>query len=175
MRWHFALGRAIAAARHDGPVFRRLSRAEVGRNEFPEPLQIGIAWIRKKGSDVAPVTTGHILERALQAAKKLESKGYSVTVIDLHTVKPLDESVILTAAQKCGCMVTCEEHNVIGGMGSIVSRFSSKACPIPIRMAGIQDQFGQSGSHVDLQRQYDVTAQAIVDAAERVMQQKKGN
>jgi len=162
-----------AALEHDGPVFLRLSRAEVNRLDYPLPFQIGKALIRQPGNDVALVSTGHIFDRVRQAAEQLTQKGISVRLIDLHTIKPLDGNVILSVARECRCMVTCEEHSVYGGMGSYISRFLAETCPIPMRIIAIPDQFGQSGSYAELQRHYGLSPEAIITAVEEVLQQKQ--
>ena len=162
-----------AALAVDGPVYLRLSRAEVLYLETPETFSIGKAFIRQEGDDVALVCTGHILERVLEAGSELHQKGINARVIDMHTVKPLDVEVLQAAAQQCGCIVTCEEHNVIAGLGSMVASYLARECPVPIRMIGIQDLFGQSGRYADLQTHYGLSPVAIVEAAEAVIKQKE--
>jgi transketolase len=145
----------------------------VSRLEIPEAFSIGKAIVRQGGDDVALVCTGHILERVLEAGSELRRKGISARVIDMHTVKPLDVEVLEAAAQQCGCIVTCEEHNVICGLGSMVAACLAGVCPVPIRMVGIQDAFGQSGSYTDLQTDYGLSPTAIVEVAEQVIAQKE--
>jgi len=104
---------------------------------------------------------------------ELRRKGISARVIDMHTVKPLDVEALQAAAQQCGCIVTCEEHTIIGGLGSMVAGCLAGLCPVPVRMVGIQDVFGQSGSYTDLQINYGLSPAAIVEAAEQVIAQKE--
>jgi transketolase len=158
-----------AALRHDGPVYLRLSRAEVGRLELPGPYVLGKALIRRKGSDVALIATGQMLETTIEAAGLLEANGISAHVVDMHTVKPIDAEAVIEAADRCGRVVTCEEHTIIGGLGSMVCSVLAHARPTPVRMIGIRDAFGQSGTYAQLRQHYGLTAQAIVTAAQELL------
>ena len=154
-----------SALEQNSPVYIRLSRDMVGRMPYENKFVIGKALLRHEGNDVALISTGQMLETALQAVELLEQKGIQPMLIDLHTVKPLDTETILSAARDCGAIVTCEENSVIGGMGSLVSDFLCSTLPTPIHMIGIQDSFGQSGSYGALRRHYGLTAESIVQAA----------
>ena len=114
-----------------------------------------------------------MLENTLVAAEELEKRGIQTRVVDLHTIKPLDKKTVLTAAKKCGAIVTCEENSVIGGMGSIVASFLSEELPTPIRMIGIRDVFGQSGAYDVLREHYKLSPRHIVKAAYAAMSAKR--
>ena len=161
-----------AALDHDGPVFLRLSRAEVDRLPVTAPFEIGKAIVRSEGSDVALISTGQILENAAQAAGLLQAQGIGARLIDLHTVKPLDEAALLVAARECGAVVTCEEGSVHGGMGSMVASFLSQHCPVPLCIIGLRDAFGQSGAYEALRDAYGLSAADIAQAARDVMDRK---
>lgn len=158
-----------AALQHDGPVYLRLSRGDVGRLPMPEDFAIGRSIRRREGTDIALVTAGHILETTLEAAESLANQGVQARVLDMHTVKPLDETAVGAAVQDCGALVTCEEHSIHGGLGSAVTGFLSRHCPAPVEMVGIHDQFGQSGAYDALRKQYRLTADDIAAAARRAM------
>ena len=159
-----------AALRHDGPVYLRLSRAEVGRLPFPGEFALARAVVRQEGRAVALLSTGHILETVLEAAAQLAARGLHARVLDLHTVKPLDEAAVVAAARECGAIVTCEEHSIHGGLGSAVASVLARTSPAPVEMVGIRDAFGQSGAYADLRRHYGLTAADIVAAALRARQ-----
>jgi transketolase len=161
-----------AALAHDGPVYLRLSRAEVGRLKYPDRFVPGKALVRRAGSDVALITTGQMLDVTLEAARVLEKDGVNPRVVDMHTLKPIDADAILDAAESCGSLVTCEEHSIIGGLGSMVCSILAPTRPTPVRMIGIRDNFGQSGSYGQLREHYGLTAGAIALAACEVMSEK---
>jgi len=163
-----------AALRHDGPIYIRLSRAETGRLACPEPFQLGKAFVRREGRDVALITTGQMLETTLLAAELLAKQGIQARVVDLHTVKPLDEEAVLAAARECGVIVTCEEHTVIGGLGSRVAGLLAERQPTPMRMIGIRDVFGQSGSYDELRKAYGLAPGDIAGAAVELAGKKHG-
>ncbi len=157
---------------HDGPVYIRLSRAEVGRLDYPGKMRLGRALVRQEGNDVGLLATGQILEMVLEAADLLEEQGIFARVVDMHIVKPLDEEAVLETAECCGCLVTCEEHSVIGGLGSMAAGVLGRKLPTPMRMVGIDDRFGQSGSYEDLREHYGLTAASVVAAAVDVLKMK---
>ena len=154
-----------AALEQDGPVYIRLSRAEVGRLDYPGTFEIGKAVIRRQGNDIALISTGQMLETTLAAAEILANEGICARVIDVHTVKPLDKNVILEAACECRKIITCEENNVIGGLGSMVASLLATELPTPMRMVGIHDKFGQSGDYEELKEAYSLSANSIVKTA----------
>lgn len=162
-----------AALQHDGPVFLRLSRAEVPRLACPGGFSVGKAVIRREGTDVALATTGQILENVLQATELLDKEGIKARVIDLHTLKPLDKGSILRAAAECGAIITCEESSLVGGLGSLISALVSGHLPTPVVMVGIADRFGQSGAYADLRREYGLTSSHIRAAALAAIRMKE--
>jgi len=163
-----------AALRQDGPVYLRLSRAEVARLACPEPFAIGRAIRRREGSDIALITTGQMLEATLEAADLLAQAGIAARVLDMHTVKPLDTEALLDAARTCRAIVTCEEHSILGGLGSVVAGVLAEHCPTPMRRVGVRDAFGQSGTYEELKTHYGLTPAHIAEAARGVLQRKGG-
>ena len=154
-----------AAIEHEGPVYIRFGRAAVPViNDKPDyKFEIGKGTIVKEGSDVTIVATGICVDSALGAAAKLEEEGISAEVINICTIKPLDEEIIIKSAQKTGKVVTAEEHSVIGGLGSAVCDALSKSCPTPVYKIGMQDMFGESGSAADLVKKYKLDAQGVYE------------
>ena len=163
----------IAIADYSGPVYLRF-----GRPKWPnftqenQKFEIGKAQVLGEGTDVTLFACGHLVWEAIQAGIQLEAKGFSVELINLHTIKPLDEASILKSITKTGCAVTCEEHNIYGGMGEAVAHVASKARPVPIEFIGTKDTFGESGKPNELLTKYGLDADHIVAAAERVMNRK---
>ncbi len=153
-----------------GPVYMRLNRNEVPVvfDETYEPA-IGRAAILRPGSDVTLVGTGIMLSRCLDAAEMLAARGIKARVIDVHTIKPLDTETLLTAARETGAIVTAEEHSIIGGLGGAVAEFLGSACPIPLERVGIRDTFATSGPYAALLEHLGLTAEAIADAARRLL------
>ncbi len=161
-----------AALRHDGPVYLRLSRAEVGRLPLPAPFEPGRALLRKSGNDIALISTGHTLETVLEAAEELDARGVRARVLDMHTAKPLDREALLAAARECGALVTVEEGSVAGGFGSAVASYLAQNCPVPLRVLGIRDMFGQSGPYDKLLEFYGLDKRSIVEACCSLLRQK---
>ena len=163
----------IAIAEHEGPVYLRFGRPKVA-NFTPEngEFQIGKAVQLTEGNDVTVIATGHCVWEALQAAEKLEAKGISAEVINIHTIKPLDEEAILKSVAKTGCVVTCEEHNYLGGLGESVARTLSLHNPSPQEYVATQDTFGESGTADELMAKYGIDADAIEKAIEKVLKRK---
>ncbi|WP_223033196.1 transketolase family protein [Hanstruepera marina] len=163
----------IAIAEHNGPVYLRFGRPKVA-NFTPEnqTFEIGKAVHLNEGSDVTIVATGHLVWEALEAAKALEEKGISAEVINIHTIKPLDDKAILDSVAKTGCIVTAEEHNFLGGLGESVARVLATNKPTPQEFVATQDTFGESGTPAQLMDKYGLNSAAIQAAAERVMQRK---
>jgi transketolase len=164
----------IAIAAYEGPVYLRF-----GRPVWPiftpadENFIIGKAQQLAEGKDVSIFACGHLVWKAVEAAKQLKEKGIYADVINLHTIKPLDEAAILASIQKTGCAVTAEEHNVIGGMGESVAQVAAKHHPTPIEMIGTQDTFGESGTPTELLSKYGLDTPFIVAAAEKAIARKK--
>lgn len=163
----------LAIAEHHGPVYLRFGRPKVA-NFTPEDgkFEIGKAVNLTEGNDVTIIATGHLVWEALQAAEQLEEKGISAEVINIHTIKPLDEDAILKSVKKTGCVVTAEEHNFLGGLGESVARTLALNNPAPQEFVATQDTFGESGTPEQLMEKYGLNAEAIVKAAEKVLKRK---
>lgn len=164
---------ASAAAAKNGPVYIRL-----GRENTPvvtteaTPFEIGKAVVMKEGKDVPIHVSGIIVHEALKAAKMLADEGIDAAVINHHTIKPLDSKCVIEYAKKCGCAVTAEEHQVIGGFGSAVCELLSAEHPTPVVMVGMQDKFGESGPAAALLEKYGMDAKAIAAAAKAAISKK---
>lgn len=163
----------IAIAEHHGPVYLRFGRPAVP-NFTPEngEFVIGKAVLLNEGTDVTIVATGHLVWEALVAAEALEAKGISAEVINIHTIKPLDEEAILKSVAKTGCVVTAEEHNILGGLGESVARTLSLNNPAPQEFVAVNDSFGESGTPAQLMEKYKLNNAAIVEAVEKVIKRK---
>lgn len=163
----------LAIADHHGPVYLRFGRPSVA-NFTPENGEfiIGKAVMLNEGTDVTIIATGHLVWEALLAAEKLEEKGISVEVINIHTIKPLDEEAILKSIAKTGCVVTAEEHNILGGLGESVARTLSLNNPVPQEYVAVQDSFGESGTPAQLMEKYQLNAEAIIAKAEKAINRK---
>ena len=163
----------IAIADHKGPVYLRFGRPKVPVfMPINEPFKIGKAIILSEGSDVTIVATGHLVWESLQAAEKLESEGISVEVINIHTIKPLDEESILNSIAKTGCIVTAEEHNKYGGLGESVARCLSQNNPTPQEFVAVNDTFGESATPSQLMEKYNINDAAVVKAVKKVLKRK---
>ena len=163
----------FAAAEHDGPVYMRFGRLAVPR-VFDEnyKFEIGKAVTLKEGTDVTIIATGLMVNEAIEAAKTLEAEGVSVELINMHTIKPLDKEAVIKAAKKTGCIVTAEEHNIIGGLGSAVAEAVAEECPVPVIRVGVNDEFGKSGPAVELLHLYGLDAENIVAKAKIAISKK---
>lgn len=164
----------IAIADYEGPVYLRFGRPSVA-NFTPEnqKFEIGKAVILNEGTDVTLVATGHLVWETLQAAETLEKEGISAEVINIHTIKPLDEAAILQSVTKTGCVVTAEEHNYLGGLGESISGLLARELPTPQEFVAVNDEFGESGNPTDLMNKYGLNAQAIVEKTKKVLTRKK--
>ena len=162
-----------AIADYNGPVYLRFGRPKVA-NFTPEDqtFEIGKAIQLQEGSDVTIVATGHLVWEALQAAETLNEQGITADVINIHTIKPLDEAAILNSVAKTNCIVTAEEHNILGGLGESVARVLAKNNPTPQEFVATQDTFGESGTPAQLMEKYGLDASAIVNATQRVLRRK---
>ncbi len=164
----------IAISKYEGPVYLRF-----GRPKWPnftaedQDFQIGKAQVLAEGTDVTIFACGHMVWKSVEAAKALEEKGISVELINLHTIKPLDEDAILKSVRKTRCAVTAEEHNILGGMGDAVSHVTSRNFPIPINYVGTNDTFGESGKPEDLLKKYGLDTPDIIKAAEKSLSLKE--
>lgn len=163
----------IAIADHHGPVYLRFGRPSVP-NFTPEnqTFEIGKAIHLTEGTDVTIVATGHLVWEALEASKKLNEEGISAEVINIHTIKPLDDKAILESVKKTKCVVTAEEHNFLGGLGESVSRVLSQHNPAPQEFVATNDTFGESGTPAQLMDKYGLNSDAIIKAVKNVMERK---
>ncbi len=163
----------LAIAEFEGPVYLRFGRPKVA-NFTPEngKFEIGKAVNLTEGTDVTIIATGHLVWEALKAAEELNEKGISAEVINIHTIKPLDEEAILASLKKTGCVVTAEEHNFLGGLGESVSRTLTEHFPAPQEFVATKDTFGESGTPEQLMEKYGLNAEAIVKASEKVIKRK---
>ncbi len=164
----------IAIADYEGPVYLRFGRPVWPIFTSDKPFEIGKAQHFSEGTDVTIFACGHMVWHAIQAGAELEAKGHSVEVINIHTIKPLDEEAILKSLSKTKCAVTAEEHNIIGGLGDAIAQVATKHLPVPIEYVGTKDTFGESGTPAQLLKKYGLDIPDIVAAAEKVMQRKKG-
>lgn len=163
-----------AAAWYDGPVYIRLTREKLPII-YPDEkrFRIGAGNIVRDGNDATVFGIGLMLHQALAAAELLAPEGLSVRVVDLPTVKPLDEDLVARCAEQTGCAVTAEEHSIIGGLGDAVSEVLLRRCPVPTRRVGVKDSFGRSGEPKALLEYFGLTPAAIADAVRVVVSQKR--
>ena len=163
----------IAIADHIGPVYLRFGRPKVPNfTPADQKFEIGKALHLKKGNDVTIFATGHLVWEALEAAKSLENEGISAEVINIHTIKPLDNETILKAVKNTKCVVTAEEHMLNGGLGDSIAQLLSRNTPTPIEMVGVDDTFGESGPPMKLMEKYGLTAADIITASKKVITRK---
>lgn len=157
----------FAAYEHDGPVYMRFGRSAVPvvHEDRDYHFEIGKGEVLRDGTDVAIIANGLLVYEAMMAAEALAQEGISAMVINMATIKPLDEALVLSAAEKCGKIITCEEHSVIGGLGEAVCALLSEKRPTPVRRIGVNDEFGHSGPAADLLKQFGLSAEHIADVA----------
>ncbi len=164
----------IAIADHNGPVYLRFGRPKVPNfTDKNYNFKIGKGIILKEGKDVTIVSTGHLVWESLEASKKLEEIGISSEVINIHTIKPLDEEIIINSAKKTNAIVSAEEHNFLGGLGESVSRTLSINHPTPQEFIATNDTFGESGKPADLMKKYGLDSDSIVESVKKVISRKK--
>ena len=156
-----------AAYEHDGPVYMRFCRLATPVFHDPETFsfRIGKGEVLRDGTDVAILSTGLMTVEAIEAGKVLAEAGISARIINLCTIKPLDEELVLKAARECGKVITCEEHSIIGGLGEAVCALLSEKCPTPVRRIGVNDTFGHSGPAVALLKEFGLSWEHIVEVA----------
>lgn len=163
----------IAIAKYNGPVYLRFGRPKVANfTAEDQNFEIGKAVLLQEGTDVTLVATGHLVWEALLAAEELQKAGISAEVINIHTIKPLDDAAIVASASKTGCVVTAEEHNHLGGLGESVARVLALNKPCPQEFVATNDTFGESGTPAQLMDKYGLNAEAIVKAAKKVISRK---
>ena len=164
----------IAIAAHHGPVYLRFGRPSVPNfTPADQKFEIGKAVLLNEGTDITIIATGHLVWKAIEAGEKLEAMGISAEIINIHTIKPLDEEAIIKSVRKTGCVVTAEEHNRIGGLGDAVAQALSKHYPAPQSFVAVNDSFGESGTPDDLMKKYGLDSTSIVSAVEEVMKRKQ--
>ena len=163
----------LAAAEHDGPVYMRFGRLAVPR-VFDEnyKFQIGKGNVLKEGTDVTIIATGLMVNEALMAAEKLQNEGISARVVNMATIKPIDRDIIIDSAKKTGVIVTAEEHNIIGGLGSAVAEVVCETVPVPVVRVGVNDVFGKSGPAVTLLHEFGLDADNIAAKAKEAVKLK---
>jgi len=163
-----------AAAAHDGPFYIRIRRTqEPVIYEEGVMFEIGKAKVLKEGADVTLIASGSAVQLALMAANMLKAQGIEAKVIDMHTIKPIDKEAIISAAQETGAIVACEEHSVIGGLGSAVAEVVAQTIPVPVRFVGTRDTFGKSGDWEELKEKFGITEKEIIKKALEVIEAKK--
>ena len=163
----------LAVAEHEGPVYLRF-----GRPKWPnftaedQKFEIGKAQILAEGTDITIIACGHLVWLAVEAAKRLAEKGISVELINMHTIKPLDEAAVIKSLKKTGCVVTAEEHQINGGLGDSIANVAARECPVPHEYVAVMDTFGESGTPKQLLDKYGLTADNIFAKAEKVLARK---
>ncbi|MDM1294727.1 transketolase family protein [Sphingobacterium sp. N143] len=163
----------IAAAKFDGPVYLRFGRPVVPNfTAADQEFVIGKAVLLNEGTDVTIIATGHLVWEAIQAGEKLAELGINAEIINIHTIKPLDEEAILASVAKTKCVVTAEEHNRLGGLGDSVAQVLAKHLPTPQEYVAVNDSFGESGTPAQLMEKYGLNAESIVSAVQKVIKRK---
>ena len=169
---HYEMQAAVkAAAAYVGPVYIRLGRLAVEsvHNNDDYRFELGKGITLRDGKDITIIATGLLVQEAVKAAKSLEEAGIDARVIDIHTIKPLDQELVLKAAKETGRIVVAEEHNVIGGLGEAVASYLSEVYPTPVTKIGVNDTFGHSGPAVDLLKEFGLSAENIEATVKRVL------
>jgi transketolase len=161
-----------AIAELEGPVYLRFGRPSWPIFTREEDFILGKAQVLNEGSDITIFACGHMVWVAVEAARKLQEKGISVELINIHTIKPLDTEAIIRSISKTRCAVTAEEHNVLGGLGDSIAQTAARHCPIPIEFVGTNDTFGESGTPLQLLEKYGLDEQHIILAAEKALSRK---
>ena len=161
----------LAAAEYEGPVYLRFGRPVVPVF-IPEdmPFEIGKGILLQEGTDVTIVATGHLVWESLLAADELEKQGISCEIINIHTIKPLDEEIILKSVEKTGKIVTAEEHNYLGGLGESIAGMLARKRPTPQEFVAVQDTFGESGTPAELMHKYKIDSFAVIEAVKRILE-----
>ena len=163
---HYEMKAAVRAmVEHNGPCYIRLGRlaVETVNHNDDYKFELGKGITLREGTDISIIATGLLVQEAVKAAETLAGEGINAEVINIHTIKPIDEELIVATAKKTGCVVTCEEHNVIGGLGEAVSAVLSEKCPTPVTRIGVNDCFGHSGPAVELLEEFGLSAEHIVE------------
>ena len=169
---HYEMLAAVkAAAQHNGPVYIRLGRLAVEsvNNNDDYQFEIGKGITLRQGEDITVIATGLMVGEALKAVDSLAAQGVHARLIDMHTIKPLDEELVRKAAKETGRIVTVEEHNIIGGLGEAVAACVAESCPVPVTRIGVNDVFGHSGPAVDLLKEFGLCAENIEATVKKVL------
>ena len=162
----------IAIAEFNGPVYLRFGRPKVPNFTPDQKFIIGKAIQLTKGNDVSIFTTGHCVWESLQACEILKNQNISCEVINITTIKPLDDAMILSSLEKTNCAVIAEEHQILGGLGGSISQLLSQKNPLPIEFVGVNDSFGESGKPMDLMKKYQIDQTSIINAVKTVLSRK---
>ncbi|RPG57937.1 MAG: transketolase family protein [Flavobacteriales bacterium TMED191] len=162
----------IAIAQYKGPVYLRFGRPKVPNFTSNEPFKIGKAIKLKDGDDVSIFSTGHTVWEALEASRELKKHNINCDIINITTIKPLDEEAVLKSINKTKCAVTTEEHQILGGLGGSIAQLTSKNLPVPLEFVGVNDSFGESGKPMDLMKKYKIDRDSIFKAAMQVIKKK---
>lgn len=163
----------IAIANHEGPVYLRFGRPVVPNFTAPnQKFEIGKALVLNEGADVSIFCTGHLVWKAIEAGHLLAEKGIDAEIINIHTIKPLDEEAVLKSVAKTRCVVTAEEHQMNGGLGDSIAQLLVRNTPYPLEMVAVKDSFGESGTPEDLMKKYGLDTPDVVKAAMRVLERK---
>ena len=163
----------LAIADHEGPVYLRFGRPVVPVFTNPDQkFEIGKAWMVNEGADVSIFATGHLVWEAILAGEKLAEEGIDVEIINIHTIKPLDAEAVLKSVRKTGCVVSCEEHNRLGGLGDSIAQLLVKELPTPMEYVAVDDSFGESGTPAELLKKYGLDSSNIIEAVKKVMKRK---
>ncbi|MBR4017419.1 MAG: transketolase family protein, partial [Oscillospiraceae bacterium] len=158
-----------AAYEMNGPVYLRFGRLAVPVFHAEDfKFEIGKGEILRDGTDVAIIANGLLTYKAIEAGEKLAEQGINAMIINMATIKPLDEELVIAAAKKCGKVITCEEHSIIGGLGEAVCACLSEKCPTPVKRIGVNDEFGHSGPAKDLLKQFGLCSDHIVEVAKEI-------
>jgi len=165
----------IAIAEYEGPVYLRFGRPVVPIfTPADQNFEIGKAWMVNEGTDVSIFATGHLVWKAIEAGEKLAEMGINAEIINIHTIKPLDEKAILDSVRKTGCVVSAEEHNRLGGLGDSVAQVLARNLPSPQEYVAVDDSFGESGTPDQLMQKYGLESDDIVKAVQKVIARKNG-
>ncbi|MBA3649255.1 MAG: transketolase family protein [Chitinophagales bacterium] len=164
----------LAIADYYGPVYLRFGRPKVA-NFTPEnePFEIGKAYVLSEGNDVTIIATGHLVWKAIEAGKILTRQGVSPEIINIATIKPLDEKTVINSIRKTGCVVTAEEHQIYGGLGDLIAGVISRNYPVPMEMVAVNDSFGESGQPEELMTKYNIDTPNVLEAVNKVMGRKQ--
>lgn len=163
----------IAIAKHVGPVYLRFGRPNVPNfTPADQNFQIGKAVMLNEGTDVTIFATGHLVWKAIEAGEQLATSGINAEIINIHTIKPLDNEAVIASAKKTRCVVTAEEHQMNGGLGDSIAQLLARTLPTPIEMVAVNDSFGESGTPDQLMTKYGLDAVNIVDAVNKVLKRK---